>query len=216
MVNKGGVCMHVFNVIINILYELLKYSAYLYKNFSFPLLILIVILVFRKDISSLLNRIRQINIENNAGKLSFSLAEINRLKSEMELYENFQIRQLDGEDPRDNVHLGGGPDTTGKNGEFEEYFALINLPEKTFKEMANNGLIKTIENLYNAYVFLTKDYQKENHEPTKIIKNIYDTAKDISEDGGYLFDEELVYKYRSFIQLSYLELMQNNEIERKN
>ncbi|MGP0637592.1 hypothetical protein ACWEWU_06720 [Staphylococcus xylosus] len=207
--------MEILNIIIFILEQLLKYSAYLYKNFSVPLFLLIVILVFRKEISDLLNRIRHINLENNAGKVSISLAEINRLKDEMELYENFQICQLDGEDPRDNVHLGAGPGTTGKNDEFEEYFALINLPEETFKEMANNGLIKTIENLYNAYVFLTKDYQKENHEPTKIIKNIYNTAKDISEDGGYLFDKELVYRYRSFIQLAYLELMQNNEVERK-
>ncbi|MFQ3844762.1 hypothetical protein AABD41_09485 [Staphylococcus pseudoxylosus] len=207
--------MEILNIIIFILEQLLKYSAYLYKNFSFPLFLLIVILVFRKEISDLLNRIRHINFENNAGKVSISLAEINRLKAEMESYENFQIRQLDGEDPRDNIHLGAGPGTTGKNDEFEEYFALINLPEKTFKEMANNGLIKTIENLYNAYVYLTKDYQKENHEPTKIIKNIYNTAKDISEDGGYLFDKELVYRYRSFIQLAYLELMENNEIERK-
>lgn len=205
--------MQVFNIIIFILYELLKYLAYLYKNFSFPLLLLIVILVFRKEISSLLNRMRQINIENNAGKLSFSLAEINRLKSEMESSENNQLRQLGGKDPRDHVHLGSG--TTEKNDKFEEYFALINLPEKTFKEMAKNGLIKTIEHLFNAYDFLTKDFHKENHEPTKIIKNIYDTAMFINKEGGYLFDEELVYNYRSFIQLAYLELMQNNEIERK-
>lgn len=76
--------MEIFNFIIFILYELLKYSEFLYKNFSFPLFLLIVILVFRKEISNLLNRIRQINIENNAGKVSISLAEINRLKSEME------------------------------------------------------------------------------------------------------------------------------------
>lgn len=207
--------MEILNFINFILAQLLKYSAYLYINFSFPLFLLIVILVFRKEISDLLNRIRHINFENNVGKVSISLAEIHRLKAEMESYENFQIRQLDGEDPRDNVHLGAGPGPTGKNDELEEYFTLINLPEKTFKEMAKNGLIKTIENLYNAYVYLTKDYQKENHEPTKIIKSIYDTAKDISKDGGYLFDEELVYRYRSFIQLAYLELMQNHEIERK-
>ena len=69
-------------------------TRHLYKNFSLPLLLLIVILVFRKEISTLLNRIRHINLENNAGKVSISLAKNNRLKGEMQSYENFQIRQL--------------------------------------------------------------------------------------------------------------------------
>ncbi|PTF37242.1 hypothetical protein BUY29_12945, partial [Staphylococcus cohnii] len=75
--------MEILNFIIFILEQLLKYSAYLYKNFSLPLLLLIVILVFRKEISTLLNRIRHINLENNAGKVSISLAKNNRLKGEM-------------------------------------------------------------------------------------------------------------------------------------
>lgn len=111
--------MEILNFIIFILEQLLKYSAYLYKNFSFPLLLLIVILVFRKELSDLLNRIRHINLENKVGKVIFSLAKINRLKCEMESYENFQIRQLDGGDPRDNVHLGAGPSITEKNDGFE-------------------------------------------------------------------------------------------------
>ena len=86
--------MEILNFIIFILEQLLKYSAYLYKNFSLPLLLLIVILVFRKEISTLLNRIRHINLENHAGKVSISLAKNNRLKGEMQSYENFQIRQL--------------------------------------------------------------------------------------------------------------------------
>lgn len=122
---------------------------------------------------------------------------------------------MGGEDPRNHVHLGAGPSTTEENDKFDEYFALINLREKVSKEMAKNGLIKTIEQLYNAYEFLTKDYQKESYEPTKIIKSIYDTVREINKDGGYLFDEDLVYRYRSFIQLACLELMKNNEIERK-
>ncbi|WP_436950435.1 hypothetical protein [Staphylococcus xylosus] len=205
--------MEILNIIIFVLEQLLKYSAYLYKNFSVPLFLLIVILVFRKEISDLLNRIRHINFENNAGKVSVSLAEIGRLKDAMEASESFQIRQLGGEDPRDNIHLGAGPNTAEENNKFNEYFSLINLPEKVFKEVAKNGHIKTIEHLYNAFEFLTKDYQNESYEPTKIIKSIYDTVRDIDGNGGYLFDDELVYRYRSFIQLACLELMQNNKIE---
>lgn len=196
-----------------ILEQVLKYSAYLYKNFSFPLLLLIVILVFRKEITGLLNRIHQINFENNAGKVSVSLAEIAHLKDAMEVSESFQIRHLGGEDPRDNIHLGEGQNIAEENNKFNEYFSLINLPEKVFKEVAKNGHFKTIEHLYNAFEFLTKDFQNENYEPTKIIKSIYDTVRDIDRNGGYLLDDDLVYRYRSFIQLACLELMQNNEIE---
>lgn len=192
----------------------------MYKNFSFPLLFLIIILIFRKEFSGLLNRVRHISVENNAGKVSFSLAEINRLKSEMEESEKFQIRQMEGKDPRENVSLGAGTRSKKESKEedkFNKYFYLINEPKRTFIELAKNGHIRTIEHLYNAYDFLTKDYQKDNHEPTKIIKNIYITVMDINEEGGYLLDDELVYNYRSFIQLTYLELEQkNNKTERRN
>ncbi|MGC9649410.1 hypothetical protein ACO2FA_00965 [Staphylococcus warneri] len=164
--------------------------------------------MFQKEFSSLLNRIRQINIENNAGTVSVLLAEIDWWKSEMESSENLQLRQTDGEDPRDQVHLGQGSSSmkSKEQADLNEYFELVNVPDKTFKELARNGHIKTIQHLYNAYEFLTKDYQKSNHEPTKIIKNIYEMVMKLNNKGGYLFDNELVYNYRSFIQLTYLEL----------
>ncbi|MCJ1804586.1 hypothetical protein [Staphylococcus warneri] len=200
--------MDFVNTISFILYELLNYLEYIYKNFSFSLLFLIIIFVFQKEFSSLLNRIRQINIENNAGTVSVLLAEIDWWKSEMESSENLQLRQTDGEDPRDQVHLGQGSSSmkSKEQADLNEYFELVNVPDKTFKELARNGHIKTIQHLYNAYEFLTKDYQKSNHEPTKIIKNIYEMVMKLNNKGGYLFDNELVYNYRSFIQLTYLEL----------
>lgn len=200
--------MDFVNTISFILYELLNYLEYIYINFSFSLLFLIIIFVFQKEFSSLLNRIRQINIENNAGTVSVLLAEIDWWKSEMESSENLQLRQTDGEDPRDQVHLGQGSSSmkSKEQADLNEYFELVNVPDKTFKELARNGHIKTIQHLYNAYEFLTKDYQKSNHEPTKIIKNIYEMVMKLNNKGGYLFDNELVYNYRSFIQLTYLEL----------
>lgn len=95
---------------------------------------MIVILVFRKEITGLLNRIHQINFENNAGKVSVSLAEIAHLKDAMEVSESFQIRHLGGEDPRDNIHLGEGQNIAEENNKFNEYFSLINLPEKVLKK----------------------------------------------------------------------------------
>lgn len=91
---------------------------------------------------------------------------------------------------------------------------LWSIYQKRFlKKVAKNGLFKTIEHLYIAFEFLTKDFQNENYEPTKIIKSIYVKVRDIDRNGGYLLDDDLVYRYRSFIQLACLELMQNNEIE---
>ncbi|RIL46393.1 hypothetical protein BUY76_13480 [Staphylococcus equorum] len=52
----------------------------------------------------------------------------------METAENFQIRYLGGENLRDNIHLGAGPNTAEENNKFNEYFSLINLPEKVFKK----------------------------------------------------------------------------------
>ena len=72
-----------------------------------------------------------------------------------------------------------------------------------YKELGKNGPIKTIEVLYEAYTFLTKDKNLKNDEPTKIIQEVYDTVIHLKEKGAYLFDEELVYNYRSFIELSY-------------
>lgn len=117
-----------------ILEQVLKYSAYLYKHLSFPLLLLIVILVFRKEISDLLNRIRQINFENNAGKVSVSLAEIGRLKDAMEASESFQIRHLGGKDPRDNIHLGEGPNTAEEIINLMSTFLWLIYPKRFLKK----------------------------------------------------------------------------------
>lgn len=70
-----------------------------------------------------------------------------------------------------------------------------------------------MKKLYEAYNFLTADKDIENDEPTEIIQQIYDTARDIKANGGYLFDQELVYNYRSFIELSYKGL--GNRIEKE-
>lgn len=151
----------VFIFVIWLLTRLINLLVLFYEKFSFPLLFLVTILIFRKEISSLLKRVRQINVENNSSKISFLLSEMDSLKSEMDNSINFQIRQY-GEDLRLKGQLGSGV---------------------------------------------------ENDEPTEIIQQIYDTAMDIKANGGYLFDQELVYNYRSFIELSYKGL--GNRIEKE-
>ena len=192
-------------IYIGLFYEwVINVFLSIYKNFSFPLLFLVAILIFREEISSLLKRVKQINFENNSGKVSFLLFELKNLRDKMEGSENFQLRQY-GEDLREKGPLGAGPnkDEDPDRQQFEYYFGLIHSSGNIHKELGKNGPIKTIEVLYDAYTFLTKDKNLKNDEPTKIIQEVYDIVIELKEKGGYLFDEEIVYNYRSFIELSY-------------
>lgn len=200
--------LYFLNKVLDIVVDYYSYLAnlflFLYKNFSFPLLFLVIIFIFREEVSSLLRRVKQINFQSNSGEISFLFHELENLKGKMENSENFQLRQY-GEDLREKGHLGAGPN------EYEDpdrqqrdyYFGLIHSFASIYKELGKNGPIKTIEVLYEAYTFLTKDKNLKNDEPTKIIQEVYDTVIHLKEKGAYLFDEELVYNYRSFIELSY-------------
>ncbi|MBF0841604.1 hypothetical protein IR128_07790 [Staphylococcus lentus] len=196
-----------------ILREQVNFLSFIYEKFSFPLLFFIIILVFRKEISNMLYRIRGINFENNAGKVSVLLSDMKNLQLEMKGLENLKEREY-GKDLRDLGQLGAGPNSEEDNTDFKYYFNLVNLPKHTMKELARNGHFETIEKLYNAYNFLTKDYLKDNHKSTKVIEEIYNTAMDIKRNGGYLLDDVLVNNYRSFIELTYKEFVKNNNDEK--
>ncbi|WP_210136796.1 hypothetical protein [Staphylococcus sp. GDH8C109P] len=190
--------------------EQINLFVLLYEKFSFPLLFLVIIIVFRKEISNLLKRVRQINVENNSGQISFLLSEMNDLKTDMENSTVSQIRQY-GEDVREKGSLGGPPEEKyEQNPEFNESFNLIHLSEELHKELALNGPFDAIEKLYKAYTFLTEGKDTEDDNPTKIIKDVYLTAMSIKENGGYLLDDKLIYNYRSFIELSYKGLEKRN------
>ena len=76
-----------------ILREQVNFLSFIYEKFSFPLLFLIIILVFRKEISNMLYRIRGINFENNAGKVSVLLSDMKNLQLEMKGLENLKERE---------------------------------------------------------------------------------------------------------------------------
>lgn len=182
----------------------------LYEHFNFPWLILIVIIIFRKDISKMLTRVSGVDYESSAGKVSVLFSNMKQLESQMEGSEHQQIREY-GEDLRDRVNIDPNPMLENEMTPYDYYFNLVHTPAFTCQSIAKHGYFKTIEDLYNAYLFLTMDYAKDHHRPSEIIANIYDTAMDIKRNSGVLFDETFIAKYRRFIELTYMGLAESHK-----
>ncbi|EIS6531648.1 hypothetical protein [Staphylococcus pseudintermedius] len=205
---------HTENVFLDFLLQSLSGLSHvltsLYEHFNFPWLILIVIIIFRKDISKLLTRVSGVDYESSAGKVSVLFSNMKQLESQMEGSEHEQIREY-GEDLRNRVNIDPNPMLENEMTPYDYYFNLVHTPAFTCQSIAKYGYFKTIENLYNAYLFLTMDYAKDHHRPSEIIANIYDTAMDIKRNSGVLFDETFIAKYRRFIELTYMGLAESHK-----
>ncbi|ELI5497508.1 hypothetical protein RRK26_000590 [Staphylococcus pseudintermedius] len=205
---------HTENVFLDFLLQSLSglshFLTSLYEHFNFPWLILIVIIIFRKDISKMLTRVSGVDYESSAGKVSVLFSNMKQLESQMEGSEHEQIREY-GEDLRDRVNIDPNPMLEDEMTPYDYYFNLVHTPAFTCQSIAKHGYFKTIENLYNAYLFLTMDYAKDHHRPSEIIANIYDTAMDIKRNSGVLFDEAFIAKYRRFIELTYMGLAESHK-----
>ncbi|EGQ4427703.1 hypothetical protein EGV58_03470 [Staphylococcus pseudintermedius] len=205
---------HTENVFLDFLLQSLSGLSHvltsLYEHFNFPWLILIVIILFRKDISKLLTRVSGVDYESSAGKVSVLFSNMKQLESQMEGSEHEQIREY-GEDLRNRVNIDPNPMLENEMTPYDYYFNLVHTPAFTCQSIAKYGYFKTIENLYNAYLFLTMDYAKDHHRPSEIIANIYDTAMDIKRNSGVLFDEAFIAKYRRFIELTYMGLAESHK-----
>ncbi|MGS3958283.1 hypothetical protein ACEUW8_09540 [Staphylococcus pseudintermedius] len=205
---------HTENVFLDFLLQSLSglshFLTSLYEHFNFPWLILIVIIIFRKDISKLLTRVSGVDYESSAGKVSVLFSNMKQLESQMEGSEHEQIREY-GEDLRNRVNIDPNPMLENEMTPYDYYFNLDHTPAFTCQSIAKYGYFKTIENLYNAYLFLTMDYAKDHHRPSEIIANIYDTAMDIKRNSGVLFDEAFIAKYRRFIELTYMGLAESHK-----
>ncbi|EMV0216665.1 hypothetical protein AABF45_000543 [Staphylococcus pseudintermedius] len=205
---------HTENVFLDFLLQSLSglshFLTSLYEHFNFPWLILIVIIIFRKDISKLLTRVSGVDYESSAGKVSVLFSNMKQLESQMEGSEHEQIREY-GEDLRNRVNIDPNPMLEDEITPYDYYFNLVHTPAFTCQSIAKHGYFKTIENLYNAYLFLTMDYAKDHHRPSEIIANIYDTAMDIKRNSGVLFDEAFIAKYRRFIELTYMGLAESHK-----
>lgn len=205
---------HTENVFLDFLLQSLSglshFLTSLYEHFNFPWLILIVIIIFRKDISKMLTRVSGVDYESSAGKVSVLFSNMKQLESQMEGSEHEQIREY-GEDLRNRVNIDPNPMLENEITPYDYYFNLVHTPAFTCQSIAKYGYFKTIENLYNAYLFLTMDYAKDHHRPSEIIANIYDTAMDIKRNSGVLFDEAFIAKYRRFIELTYMGLAESHK-----
>ncbi|ANQ82055.1 TPA: hypothetical protein I1779_001830 [Staphylococcus pseudintermedius] len=205
---------HTENVFLDFLLQSLSGLSHvltsLYEHFNFPWLILIVIIIFRKDISKMLTRVSGVDYESSAGKVSVLFSNMKQLESQMEGSEHEQIREY-GEDLRNRVNIDPNPMLENEMTPYDYYFNLVHTPAFTCQSIAKYGYFKTIENLYNAYLFLTMDYAKDHHRPSEIIANIYDTAMDIKRNSGVLFDEVFIAKYRRFIELTYMGLAESHK-----
>ncbi|PXA18231.1 hypothetical protein [Staphylococcus pseudintermedius] len=205
---------HTENVFLDFFLQSLSGLAHvltsLYEHFNFPWLILIVIIIFRKDISKMLTRVSGVDYESSAGKVSVLFSNMKQLESQMEGSEHEQIREY-GEDLRNRVNIDPNPMLENEMTPYDYYFNLVHTPAFTCQSIAKYGYFKTIENLYNAYLFLTMDYAKDHHRPSEIIANIYDTAMDIKRNSGVLFDEAFIAKYRRFIELTYMGLAESHK-----
>ncbi|EGQ3191283.1 hypothetical protein HDN75_000808 [Staphylococcus pseudintermedius] len=205
---------HTENVFLDFLLQSLSGLAHvltsLYEHFNFPWLILIVIIIFRKDISKMLTRVSGVDYESSAGKVSVLFSNMKQLETQMEGSEHEQIREY-GEDLRNRVNIDPNPMLENEMTPYDYYFNLVHTPAFTCQSIAKYGYFKTIENLYNAYLFLTMDYAKDHHRPSEIIANIYDTAMDIKRNSGVLFDEAFIAKYRRFIELTYMGLAESHK-----
>ncbi|HCA6965860.1 TPA: hypothetical protein K8006_002460 [Staphylococcus pseudintermedius] len=205
---------HTENVFLDFLLQSLSglshFLTSLYEHFNFPWLILIVIIIFRKDISKMLTRVSGVDYESSAGKVSVLFSNMKQLESQMEGSEHEQIREY-GEDLRDRVNIDPNPMLEDEMTPYDYYFNLVHTPTFTCQSIAKHGYFKTIEDLYNAYLFLTIDYAKDHHRPSEIIANIYDTAMDIKRNSGVLFDETFIAKYRRFIELTYMGLAESHK-----
>ncbi|WP_241545875.1 hypothetical protein, partial [Staphylococcus pseudintermedius] len=214
-INRGGDFLnYTENVFLDFLLQSLSGLSHflksLYEHFNFPWLILIVIIIFRKDISKLLTRVSGVDYESSAGKVSVLFSNMKQLESQMEGSEHEQIREY-GEDLRNRVNIDPNPMLENEMTPYDYYFNLVHTPAFTCQSIAKYGYFKTIENLYNAYLFLTMDYAKDHHRPSEIIANIYDTAMDIKRNSGVLFDEAFIAKYRRFIELTYMGLAESHK-----
>lgn len=205
---------HTENVFLDFLLQSLSglshFLTSLYEHFNFPWLILIVIIIFRKDISKMLTRVSGVDYESSAGKVSVLFSNMKQLESQMEGSEHEQIREY-GEDLRNRVNIDPNPMLENEMTPYDYYFNLVHTPAFTCQSIAKYGYFKTIENLYNAYLFLTMNYAKDHHRPSEIIANIYDTAMDIKRNSGVLFDEAFIAKYRRFIELTYMGLAESHK-----
>lgn len=127
--------------IIGPLEGIYDFFQFLYTNFSFPLLILVVVIVFRKELKNLINRVSKITYGDNSIELDFV-----ELKKSLDItvnqYSDVKLKEL--------PPMGGGGGVPADDVEIPAFLVLYNdsMLENYLKK---SGSVATIQKLYKAY-----------------------------------------------------------------
>ncbi|MCD2138798.1 hypothetical protein [Salinicoccus halitifaciens] len=125
--------------ILGLLEEIYKFFQFLYINFSFPLLVDVVI-IFNKELRNLINRIFKIIWRNNSIELNFVKL---RKNSTLDQYSDVRLKEL--------PPMGdGGGSLPAEDAETPAFLVLYN--DSMFEHyLKKSGSIATIQKMYKAY-----------------------------------------------------------------
>lgn len=122
-------------------YELFKL---LYTHFSFPIVILIFILLFKKDIHNLFQNIKSFSI----GDYSIEVDVSEKIKATYDSISSISVEKYGSEILNEPTSLGGAG---GPKKDTVDEFKIIHLKSYTINYYLENGWLDTVTTLYWAY-----------------------------------------------------------------
>lgn len=214
--------------ILGPLEEIYDFFQFLYINFSFPLLVLVVVIVFKKELRNLIDRVSKITYGNNSIELNF--VELRKsLNSTVDQYSNVKLKELP-------PMGGGGGGIPAEDAETPAFLVLYNdsMLEHYLKE---SGSIATIQKMYKAYEkalmnhydldfadinsvkVKIRKYGNENElELFEKIVDFYTGITYFNSNNKYkdqLLNEEDIQNYRRLIQIAISEFYFEAVFEQK-
>lgn len=157
---------------------------FLYVHFNFPLLILVIIFIFKKELKDLLNRISKITYGETSIHLDLeNLQKV--LENRTELYNDDEIKQP----PR--VGSGGGVNIPNEDLIRMKKIQILYNQNMLNNYLENEGSVAAIQKLYIAYEEVLKLHYNFTLIDINTMKNRI--KNDGTEDELQLFDEIVAF-----------------------